>query len=364
MIKLFTGKICFDFVVAVMQKLDVTEENAKTVADNLVLANLRGVDSHGVARLSRYVDGIKTGYIIPKNEPVITKQTCSLANVDARNGLGQVAGKFGMELALQKAKKEGMAYVTVFNSNHFGIAGYYALMALKEDFIGISMTNSAPLVVPTYSKNAIFGTNPIAVAAPTNKNLPWVMDSATSVAPRGKVELYNRLGKPLPAGWATDETGRGTSDAARVLKNLADQLGGGLLPLGGESEELAGHKGYGLIVMVDILTSVISGSNFGPDVVSKKNGQAHFPRVGHMFMAIDPEYFVGKNEFKNRMDSYIDLLKNSEKAEGAERIWVHGEKEYEEQEYRSKKGLPLDAKTVESLDKISKDFSVELKYKS
>lgn len=360
--KLIQWKNLRDFSKRAMMKMGVSEDDAFKVADNLVSSNLRGIDSHGVARLGRYVDGIKTGYIIPDAKPEVVKESSVLANVDGHNGLGQVMGWFGMELAINKAKQEGIGFVTVLNSNHYGYAGYYPLMALENDFVGVSMTNSAPLVVPTFGKNAIIGTNPIAVTAPTAKNRPWVMDFATSVVPRGKLEVYNRLGKKLPAGWATDEKGHVTDDPGRVLKNLGSLLGGGLLPLGGAGEEHGGHKGYGLNVMVDLFCAILSGSNYGPHVVSKKEGKINFPRVGHMFMAIDPDYLVGKEEFKKNMDRYIDELINSDKAEGEKRIYVHGEKEFEEQERREKNGIPLDSKTVESLLSISTELDEPINF--
>jgi L-2-hydroxycarboxylate dehydrogenase (NAD+) len=359
--KLFNWKDLSEFVVGIMKKLDVSEKDARSVAENLVVANLRGIDSHGVARLKRYVDGIKTGYIIPKAQPKILKESSTMANIDGQNGLGQVAGTFGMGLTLDKCKKEGLSLVTVCNSNHYGIAGYYAMQALKYDFIGVSLTNSAPLVVPTFSRNALIGTNPIAVAVPTKKNRPWVCDMATSVVPRGKLEVYNRLSKKLPTGWATDEFGHGTDDPARVLKNLLSQLGGGIFPLGGEGELQSGHKGYGLSAMVDVFTALLSGSNYGPHVVSKKEGKVVPPRVGHMFMAIDPEYFIGTENLKKSMDDYIDMFKSSEKAEGESRVYVHGEKEYEMSDKREKEGILLDAKTVESLTGLSQDYQIPLK---
>lgn len=360
--KLINWKKLLDFSQKVMMKMEVSEDDAFKVADNLVSSNLRGIDSHGVSRLGRYVDGIKSGYILAKVSPKIVKESSVLANVDGQNGLGQPMGWFGMELAIKKAKKEGMGFVTVFNSNHYGYAGYYPLMALKHDFMGISMTNSAPLVVPTFGKNAIIGTNPIAVTAPTSKNRPWVMDFATAVVPRGKLEVYNRLGKKLPQGWATDERGHVTDDPGRVLKNLKDLLGGGLLPLGGAGETYGGHKGYGLNVMVDVFCAILSGSNYGPHVVSKKEGKVNFPRVGHMFMVLNPDYLVGIKEFKKHMDKYIDELKNSEKAEGEARIYVHGEKEFEEQDRREKNGIPLDTKTVDALVNLSKDLNVPIEF--
>ncbi|OGB60258.1 MAG: malate dehydrogenase [Caldithrix sp. RBG_13_44_9] len=360
--KLIQWKNLVDFCKGILMKLSVTEKDAFMVADNLVSSNLRGIDSHGVARLDRYVDGIKTKYIIPDVKPKIAKESPVLANVDGQNGLGQVIGTFGMELAINKARKSGFGMVSVFNSNHYGYAGYYSMMALKHNLIGISMTNSAPLVVPTFGKNALMGTNPIAVAAPTKKNKPWVMDFATSTVPRGKIEVYNRLNKKMPLGWATDEKGNVTDDAVRVERNLKDLLGGGLLPLGGAGETYGGHKGYGLTVMIDMFCAILSGSNYGPNVVSKKEGKIVPPRVGHMFMVIDPEYFIGINEFRTNMDNYIDELKNSEKAEGEGRIYVHGEKEFEMQERREKEGCPLDDKTVEKLLALSKEFNVPINF--
>jgi L-2-hydroxycarboxylate dehydrogenase (NAD+) len=360
--KLIQWKNLLDFSKGVLMKLGVSAKDAAMVADNLVSSNLRGIDSHGVARLGRYVDGIKTKYIIPDAEPKIAKETAVLANVDGQNGLGQVMGTFGMKLAIEKGSKNGFGMVSVFNSNHYGYAGYYSMMAIKYDLIGISMTNSAPLVVPTFGKNSIMGTNPIAVAAPTKKNKPWVMDFATSTVPRGKIEVYNRLNKKLPLGWATDEKGNVTDDAARVERNLKDVLGGGLLPLGGAGETYGGHKGYGLTVMIDVFCAILSGSNYGSHVVSKKAGQVVSPRVGHMFMVIDPNYFAGINEFKKNMDNYIDELKNSEKAEGESRIYVHGEKEFEMQEKREQNGCPLDEKTVERLLALSKEYSFPITF--
>ncbi|MHA2142376.1 MAG: Ldh family oxidoreductase, partial [Candidatus Thorarchaeota archaeon] len=282
----------YSFVKRVMVKCGVPEEGAHHVADNLVVSNLRGIDSHGVGRVKRYVGGIKDGYIIPDITPEIVRENSVLANVDARNGVGQPAAAFAMSLTIKKAKKEGLGLVTVFNSNHYGFAGYYAMKALEHDLIGISLTNSEPLVVPTFAKDAILGTNPISIAVPGSKNRPWVMDLATSVVPRGKLEVYDRLGEKTPLGWATDERGISTDDPATVLNNVLHGYGGGILPLGGEGELHGGHKGYGLSMMVDVLSGVLSGSNFGQDVVFRKEGEVNHPRVGHFFMALDPAFFM------------------------------------------------------------------------
>ncbi|NHJ13645.1 MAG: Ldh family oxidoreductase, partial [Candidatus Thorarchaeota archaeon] len=276
--------------------------------------------------------------------------------------VGQPAGVFGMDMAIEKAQSEGIGLVTVFNSNHYGFAGYYAMRALEHNLIGISLTNSEPLVVPTFARNAILGTNPISIAAPSSRNRPWVMDLATSVVPRGKLEVYDRTDQKIPLGWATDETGRSTEDPGRVLQNVLYGYGGGILPLGGEGELYGGHKGYGLSLMVDVLSGILSGSNYGPDVVFRKDGDVSHPRVGHFFMALDPAFFTSLESFKNRMDDYIDLLHNCELAEGCPRVYVHGEKEYEMHDLRARNGIPLDTRTAESLSGYSEQFDEELRF--
>jgi len=344
-------------------KMGASEEDAFYVADNLVTSNLRGIDSHGVGRLKRYVEGIKSGYILPKERPEIVKDSPVIANIDAMNGLGQPAGVFGMNVAIEKALNTGVGIVTVHDSNHYGFAGYYAMMSLEHDLIGISMTNSEPLVVPTFSKHAMIGTNPIAFAAPTYMEKPWVMDLATSVVPSGKLEVHDRLGKEIPTGWATDETGKSTNDPATVLKNLYRGLGeGGIFPLGGEGELHSGHKGYGLAAMVEILCGIMSGASFLRDTSFMKDGKPRHPKIGHFFMALDPSFFIDIDAFKKRMDDMINRFKTAEKAEGQSRIFVHGEKEHEEHDRRELSGIPLDEKTVENLKGLSNEFSIDLEF--
>src|SRR6266436_3077276 len=229
-----------DFCNRVWTKLGVPEKDAQVTTDVLVLADLRGVESHGVARLPRYYTDLKNGWTKPTDQSKIIRETKATALIDGGQSLGQVVGRKGMELAIKKAKETAIGIVSVKNSHHYGIAGYYSLMALEHDLIGVSMTNAAPLVVPTFGRTAVLGTNPISLTAPAMKEKAFVLDMATSTVPRGKVEVYNRLGKPIPHGWAVDETGRSSTDPARVLNALAKRLGGGLLPLGGEGEDLGG----------------------------------------------------------------------------------------------------------------------------
>ncbi len=347
------------FVEQVFQTFGLTQEQAHICADNLVLADLRGIPSHGVARLKRYVDGMKNGTILPLTKPEIVRETPSTANVDGKAGLGQLVGYFATNLAIEKAQKTGVGIVTVHNSNHYGIAGYYSQMILNAGMLGLSLTNSAPLVVPTFGREMIIGTNPISLTAPTKRNRPFFLDMATSVVPRGKLEVYERLEKPLPEGWAVDAQGKVTTNASEVLKNMIARAGGGILPLGGEGELYSGYKGYGLAVIVDILCGVLSGGAFADLVDSKgPHGENRPAEVGHFFMALKIDNFVDMDTFTSKMDDLIDRLKNSAKAEGASRIYIHGEKEYELYDKYKKEGVPLDDKTYQMLKAIGEERKV------
>jgi len=349
-----------DFCVRVFQKMGVPEEDARITADVLVAADLRGIDSHGVARLRRYVNGLRDGMMVARPDVQVMTEAPATALVDAGAGLGQPVSYRAMEKAIQKAQDYGAGFVTVRNSNHYGIAGYYAMMALEHDCIGISMTNADVLVVPTFGRNAMLGTNPIAVAAPAGRERPFVLDMATSTVPRGKLEVYNRLGKPVPLGWATDERGVATEDAERVLENLKQRAGGGLLPLGGEGELLSGHKGYGLALLVDVMCAVLSGAACADMVYPKTPDGKPLPaNIGHFFGAWRVDAFRPVEEFKAGMDDLARRLKEAPKAEGAARIYVHGEKEYEEAERRSRDGIPLNPKVAADLRGIGEEVGVE-----
>ncbi|MFC2007704.1 Ldh family oxidoreductase [Chloroflexota bacterium] len=349
-----------DFCVRVFQKIGVREEDARITADVLVMADLRGIASHGVARLRRYVEGLRTGMITAKAEAKVVRETPATAQMDAGAGLGQPVSYQAMQKAIKKAEEVGAGFVTVCNSNHYGIAGYYAMMALEHDCIGISMTNADALVVPTFGQNAMLGTNPIAVAAPADKERPFVMDMATSTVPRGKLEVYERLDKSLPMGWATDESGVGTDDTSRVLENFRKRAGGGLLPLGGEGELLSGYKGYGLALWVDIFSAVLSGAAFASLVYPKAADGTSLPsNLGHFFGAWRVDGFRPIQEFKEAMDELQRLLKDSAKAAGQDRIYIHGEKEYEKTELYTREGIPLNPKVAEDLKGIAREIGVE-----
>ena len=349
-----------DFCVRVFQSLGVPAEDARITAEVLVSADLRGIASHGVARLRRYVEGLRSGVMVAKPEVKVVTETPATASIDARAGLGQPVSYWAMQKAIQKAKEVGAGFVVVRNSNHYGIAGYYAMMALQDDCIGMSMTNADVLVVPTFGRDAMLGTNPIAVAAPADSERPFVMDMATSTVPRGKLEVYDRLGKPLPAGWATDERGVGTDDAPRVLENFKKRAGGGLLPLGGEGELLSGYKGYGLALWVDVFCAVLSGAAFAKLVYPKTADGKPLPaNLGHFFGAWRVDGFRPVDEFKASMDDLQQQLKNAPKVEGQDRIFIHGEKEYEKTELYTQQGVPLNPKVAADLEKIAGEVGVE-----
>jgi L-2-hydroxycarboxylate dehydrogenase (NAD+) len=349
-----------NFCVRVFQKMGVPEKDARITTDVLVLADLRGIASHGVARLRRYVDGLKSGMMVAQPQVKIVTETPATALIDAGAGLGQPVSHRAMEKAIKKALDVGAGFVTVRNSNHYGIAGYYAMMALAHDCIGISMTNADVLVVPTFGRNAMLGTNPIAVAAPAGKERPFVMDMATSTVPRGKLEVYDRLGKTLPPGWATDERGAGTTDAHQVLDNFKTRAGGGLLPLGGEGELLSGYKGYGLALWVDVFCAILSGAAYATTVYPKTADGKPLPaNLGHFFGAWRVDGFRPADEFKAAMDDLQQRLKRAPKAEGQERIYIHGEKEYEKAELYQRDGIPLNPKVAADLKAIGQQVGVE-----
>ncbi len=347
------------FCSEVLERLDVPSEDAQITAKVLVEADLRGIDSHGVARLSRYVSGIQQGMMKPRPNPKVVHETPVTATIDGDAGLGQPVSYRAMRLAIAKARESSLGFVAVRNSNHYGIAGYYAMMALAEDMIGICATNTEALVVPTFARNALLGTNPIAIAVPAGLERPYVLDMSTATVTRGKVEVYARLEKAMPLNWATDEKGVATSDPAQVLQNIVKRSGGGLLPLGGSLEESGGHKGYGLALAVEIFSAVLSGALYANQVYPKDASGKPLPSgIGHFFGAMRVDAFRSKDEFKRDVDDLIRRLKEAPKAEGAERIYIHGEKEFEEAERLAKEGIPLNPKVAEELRGIAKQLRI------
>ncbi len=341
------------FTTATLVACGAPVPEAESVARVLVAADLRGIGSHGVARLGRYVTGIEQGHIQPGVAPEVLEPTPATAVVDAHHGLGQPVSELAMDLAVRKARAVGIGAVTVRHSNHYGIAGYYALRAVREGVIGISMTNAAPLVVPTHGAEMVLGTNPIAFGAPARRHPPFLLDMATSVVPRGKLEVYDRRQEQMPEGWALDENGYDCRNPGHVLRNMIARTGGGILPLGGRGETFSGYKGYGLALMVDILCGVLSGAGYGPDVDDVRRparpGETLHPDVGHFFLAIDVARFLPLDVFEARLDEYFDRITGSRLALDQERIWIHGEKEFEMEACHLREGIPLSRNVVDTL---------------
>jgi L-2-hydroxycarboxylate dehydrogenase (NAD+) len=329
----------------------ISPEDAEIAADILLAADLRGVDSHGIIRLDTYYGSrLRSGLIDPSSPIKIIQESMTTLVLDGCNGMGQVVGFHAMEKCIEKARQTGLAMVAVRNSNHYGIAGYYAMMALPHDMIGISFTNSQPLVAPTYGRKAMIGTNPIAVAVPSDQEYPYVLDMATSIVPIGRITVFQKAEKEIPEGWGIDQKGQITSDPNAVLN------GGALMPLGGP-DILRGYKGYGLGLLVDIFSGVLSGSAFGEDVAHDE--ETAFARVGHFFAAMRLDAFRPAEEFKKDMDRLIQQLKNSPKAIGQDRIYIQGEKEFERAEKFSRDGIPLLETVVATLKESGHVAGVE-----
>ena len=326
--------------------------DAQLAADVLLEADLRGIDSHGVARLSGYVRLHEAGRANMKANHAIIHQTPSTATIDADGGLGLVVAPKAMDIAIEKATQVGTGWVAIQHSNHFGIAAYHAMKALPKDMIGISMTNASPLVAPTHSKERMLGTNPICVAIPAGTQLPFVLDMASSAAANGKLEIAQRQGKDLPMGWVQTKDGQPSIQADEL------KLGGSLLPLGG-------HKGYGLASAVDILSGVLSGANFGPWVppfVSFLNPLPNLPGkgIGHFLGAMRIDAFRPADDFKKQMDTWIERFKASQRIDAEQEVLIPGEPEFRLKRIREKEGIPLHESVEADLQSLAKKFGLNL----
>ena len=311
-------------------------------------SDLFGIESHGMQRLARYHKGIEKGLIKVNAKPEIVHETPVSAVIEGNDGMGQLIAHKAMTLAIEKAKTTGMAIVTVRNSNHFGIAGYYAKMACDAGLLGMAMTNSEAIMVPTFGRLAMLGSNPIAVAMPADP-YDFFFDASTTVVTRGKLEIYNKLGKPLPEGWALDKDGKGSSDAKDVLANIVAKRGGGIMPLGGETEQLGGHKGYGYGMFCEIFSSILSmGITSNHTHTNGKGGTCHG------FMAVDPKIFGDADAIKEHLSTFLRELRESPKAEGATRIYTHGEKEIIAKADRMANGIDVNINTVAEMFEMCK----------
>jgi L-2-hydroxycarboxylate dehydrogenase (NAD+) len=329
------------FMVNVMQKAGIPEEDAKIVCDVLIQADKLGFDSHGVNRLKTiYLDRIKEGILNPVTNYKIIKEGPTTAVIDGQNGMGHVIAYNSMRMAIEKAKKFGMGMVTVRNSSHYGFAGYYPLMAVRENMIGITGTNARPSIAPTFGVENMLGTNPMTFGIPSDESFPFLLDCATSITQRGKVELYAREGKDLPKGWVIDENGNSKTNSSEVLKDLIAGTAA-LTPLGGVGEETGGYKGYGYATVVEILSAALQQGSFMKMLIGSRDGKKVPYSVGHFFIAIDINAFTEPDEFKKTTGDILRELRASRKAPGQTRIYTAGEKEYYTWLERKDKGVPF-----------------------
>ena len=330
------------FMIDTLKAAGVPEKDAKIVGEVLIESDKRGIDSHGIGRLKPiYIDRIQAGILNPVTKIDVVKDDKTAAVFDGNNGMGHVVSHKAMETAIAKAKEYGMGMVAVTNSTHYGIAGYYATMATKAGMIGITGTNARPSIAPTFGVENMLGTNPLTFGMPTDEEFPFVLDCATSVSQRGKIEVYGRAGKELPKGWVIDENGNTRTDTQQVLIDLTKGKAA-LTPLGGLGDETGGYKGFGYATVVEILCAALQNGPFlkalnGTDKDGKK---IPYP-LGHFFIAIDPERFMGLEVFKKVTGGILRELRASKKAPGHDRIYTAGEKEHLAWLYRKEHGCPV-----------------------
>lgn len=326
------------FIIDVFKELGVSEEDSKICANVLIVADKRGIYSHGIARLkTMYYDRIKSGLLSPKTNVEIVKESPTTAVIDGHNGMGQVIAKKSMALAIQKASEYGLGMVVVRNSAHYGIAGYYSLMAIEANMIGITGTNSRPSVAPTFGVEAMLGTNPLTFGIPSDEEFPFVLDCSTSVTSNGKIEIYNSLGKDLPENWVINNKGESILNANQAIKNI--HFSGGeaaILPLGGPGEENGGYKGYGYATVVEILSTALQGGQF-----LKASEEEKDRHIGHFFIAINISTFINIQAFKRTTGDILRAIRASKKLPGENKIYTAGEKEYLLWLERKDKGIPL-----------------------
>jgi len=360
-----TWEFIESFMVEAFKKIGVPEKDAYTCADVLMESDRRGIESHGVNRFKPiYIDRILAGIQKPETQIDILRETPTTAVLDANDGMGMVVSKKAMEMAIEKAKLYGMGMVAVRNSTHYGIAGYYATMASNEGMIGMTGTNARPSIAPTFGVENMLGTNPLTFALPTDEEFPFVLDCATSITQRGKIEYFAKVGKETPKGMVVGRDGLPKSDSNQILKDLVNQEAA-LAPLGGIGEELAGYKGYGYATIVEILSAALQAGNFMKMLSGRDEDGKLVPyHLGHFFIAIDTEAFMGLQSFKKTAGDILRELRNSQKAPGENRIFTAGEKEYDVWMERKKKGLPLTEASKNDIIYVNKllDLNINLPF--
>ena len=355
-LSIFTYSQLHQFAISIFKKMNCSDAHAVLAANALLSADLRGIDSHGIARLSGYVRLWEVKRINATPAIQIVHETPSTAVLDGDQGLGLLVAQEAMKIAIAKAEKVGTGWVSVQNSNHFGIAGYHAMLALEHNMIGVAMTNASPLVAPTFSIDKMLGTNPIAVAAPAGSQPPFVADLATTTAANGKLEILQRKNEETPAGWVQDQSGHSTTDA-HILKK-----GGALLPLGSDREH-GSHKGYALGAMVDLFSALLSGANYAPWVPPfpayvPMPAQQPGKGIGHFIGAMRIDAFRPADEFKKDMDHWIEGFRNARPMEGHSQVLVPGDPERIAEQERLQDGISLHEEVVKDLHELGARFDL------
>ena len=355
-----------NFMIDAFQAAGVPEEDAKICTDVLMESDRRGIESHGTNRFKPiYIDRINDGILNPVTHYEVLKDTPTTCVADAHDGMGMVASYKMMTSLIDKAKKYGLAMGAIKNSSHYGIAGYWATMASKEGMLGITGTNARPSIAPTFGVENMMGTNPLTFAFPTDEDFDFILDCATSIVQRGKIEYYARSGKPTPKGMVIAHDGTALTDSEEILKKLVEGTAA-LTPLGGIGDEMAGYKGYGYAAVVEILSAALTGGLFMKDLTNKNPDGTKRPyHLGHFFLVINPEFFMDLDTFKKTAGDILRGLRNSQKAPGHDRIYTAGEKEWDVWQVRKDKGVPMgkgvqdDFKAVRDMYHLNYHFPFE-----
>ena len=348
-----------NFMKDAFAAIGIPKDDAAVCADVLITSDKRGIDSHGIGRFKPiYIDRIKDGIMNTHTEFEIIKEGPTTAVADGHNGLGMVVGKKAMQLAIDKAKEYGLGMVAVRNTTHYGIAGYYSLMAIENGMVGITGTNARPSIAPTLGVENMLGTNPLTIGFPTDEEFPFVLDCATAVSQRGKIEAYARMEKDLPEGWVIGTDGKTKTDSKQVLKDLVAGTAA-LAPLGGIGEETAGYKGYGYATVVEVLSAALQDGKFLKDLLGfdKQGKKIPYP-LGHFFIAINTEAFLGLNIFKRVAGEIMRQLRASQRMPGEERIYTAGEKEYEAWLFRKDNGARVDRKLQQDIIEVRDAYNL------
>ena len=337
----------------IFEKEGFSSEDARAIADVLMQADLFGIESHGAQRLMYYHRNIRSGSVNVSAKPEVLRETPVSALIDGHFGMGALVAQFAMRMAIEKAKQSGVGMAVVRNSSHYGIAGYYTLMAEREGLAAFSMTNTGPIMVPTFGREMMLGTNPMAFCMPADP-VPFWFDASTTVVTLGKVEVCQKRGRPMPQGWTIGPDGAPCTDASRMNASILAGERGGILPLGGEGETHGGHKGYGLGIMVEALTGVLAQGMTSPQMCG-----AHGDHTCHFLLAFDPAMFGDPADIRARMSAYLAALRASEKMPGCARIYTPGEKAFEAMARRLREGVPVEENTLAEVRQIADELGVE-----